>query len=104
MYQEELAKMQSAQQQREIGVIAGTAATVPQPSGIASRVQELQKAVAETSALSYQLRTALGIQQPQPDGQKNQTAGSLAEVLSELRYSLNRSNTDLQDVLQHLNS
>lgn len=76
----------------------------PPPSGIASRIQDLQGVVSTTRELAYNLRCALGIQQPTTEGKPMPAASTLAEVITEARMALIRANDDFRDVLQHLNS
>jgi hypothetical protein len=77
---------------------------VPPPLGIASRVGDLQKAVAEVQSLSYQVKAALGITVPETEAHKVAQASSLSELLTDLRMRITRSCADLQDALSHLNS
>ena len=74
------------------------------PSGIASRVQELEKCAAETSELAYNLRIALGLGELQGIEGKTVPPSSLSEVLTSLRIRINRANNDFRDVLTHLSS
>lgn len=83
--------------------IGGDVPSPPAP-GIASKVSDLQVAVSEIRDLAFKLRGSLGIQQPQGPSGQNVAAGSLADVLDQLRDTLSSANRDFTDVLQHLNS
>ena len=80
------------------------AAVAPQPPGIASRVGDLQSVVSDTLKMAYNLRCALGIQQPETTDKPTQPPCNLAEMITQMRIALCRANCDFQDVLQHLNS
>jgi predicted RNA-binding Zn ribbon-like protein len=73
-------------------------------SGIASRVGELQKAVAEICEAAYNIRGALGILVPTEVGKNAVAPSSLTELLLSLRHQLTQANSELRDVLTHINS
>lgn len=80
-------------------------AQAPKPSGIASRISDLQQEVQGVAALAYQTKQALGITSPEAGGTKGPVQpSSLADVLTDLRIRLSQASSDLQDVIQHLNS
>ena len=102
---DQLGKGQQSSQSANTYANAGTALAPPPPPGIASRVQDLQKTVADVCDLAYNLRSALGIQQPSDvQGAKQANEPTLADVLLSLRHRLNNACADFRDVLQHLNS
>lgn len=76
----------------------------PQPTGIATAMQELAQEVAEASQRAENLRSALGISQPSDPQQKNPSQPALVDTLRDLTYRLRKSNADLGDVLRHLTS
>lgn len=76
---------------------------VPAQPGIASRVQDLLKTASLTRELAYNLRCALGIQQPEAEA-KAPSPSSLVDVILDLDIRLRRANDDFRDVLTHLNS
>ena len=83
----------------------GAVATqAPQPSGIASRVTDLQKAVSELQSLTYQVKASLGIANQDVEAKTPGQPTSLADVLTDARCRITRSSADLQDVISHLNS
>lgn len=97
--------MDYASQGNARGYDGPSPAQQPQPSGIASRIAGLQKAVQSLTELSYQAKGTLGITSPETaDGKNLAQPASLAEVLTDLRYRVDRACTDLSDVIQHLNS
>jgi hypothetical protein len=75
-----------------------------QPSGIASRIAGLQKTCSDAASLAYQVKAALGISTPDCDAKTTQQPSSLAEAITDVERRLIRAASDLQDVLQHLNS
>ena len=81
------------------------AAQVPPPTGIASRLTDLVKAVQEIETQAYQVKAALGIISPKENEMnKNSSPSSLADVLTDLRIRLTRAGNELQDAVAHLNS
>lgn len=76
----------------------------PPPSGVASRIQELQRVTLELIDLADGLRVALGIAIPQTENAKNTQAPSLADAITESTRRICNANNDLRDVIGHLNS
>lgn len=83
---------------------ANQAMQPPQPSGVASRVQELQKSISSLQNLAFQAKSALGLGSPETEAKTARDPGSLAEVLTDLRSRVDRTCLDLEIVIQHLNS
>lgn len=83
---------------------SGTIGQAPAPTGIASAVEELKKEVYCALDRTATLRSTLGISAPETGGNKASEPGSLVEVIRMLTRYLSNANSDLGDVLQHLNS
>ena len=77
---------------------------VPQSSGVASRVLELQKSVSSLQNLVYQTKSALGLSSPPTEAKNPREPGTLAEVITDLRCRVDSGCLDLEGVIQHLNS
>lgn len=89
-----------------MGSIVSYPTDTPRPidSGIASTLQSLTEQVMGTVKLAYSVRVALGIQSPESEGKQPNSPGSLIECLAELRRKLGAANSDLETVINHINS
>ncbi len=82
---------------------ANRAVPTPPFSGIASKVGELQKSVAELSDVVRGLQGALGLGTPQAEEQTSQPP-NLFEALNEVVRRVNLASCDIREAVQHLNS
>ena len=80
--------------------------TAQQPKadyGVSSALRELLEEINETRNLSENLKSGLGISQPEGAENAAQPAGLCAWILEATR-SIRKSNSNLGDCLRHLNS
>lgn len=80
------------------------ASTPPPAPGIASKIQELQEAVATTCQLSASIVSALGISHAEQGTEPKNPRSSLIEVLTDLRVRLYNANAETERAITHINS
>ncbi len=93
-------------QSNGVGSVVNYPTDAPRPidSGIASTLQSLTEQVIGTVKLAYSVRVALGIQSPEAEVKQPKSPSSLIECLAELRRKLLAANSDLETVINHINS
>lgn len=77
---------------------------MPAQAGVASRVADLQKSASDLRGLTYQLKSALGIQGPENEAKAPSPPSTLAEVLFDVRRQIDRTAGEIQEAIEHLNS
>lgn len=88
----------------ESQAMAGTPADRAPEIGITTAVKDLGSALMENASITDNIKSALGISNPENGAKGSDPSASLASVIRQMTSRIHSTNGNLLDILRHINS